>query len=547
MSEYIRTATNEREPQMVPSLAENMATMSERLSRLEVEAQAIAGTSAYPKWWYEGTEVARTVKKQLQDPTTDPQFISDYLQLSEKNKQLRSVITDHDDDASVLSTVVYELGAATVARGFKGETTQAPIHAALFDRLSGVDDIRDGITDELEVLREAYDTSSLTGLLGIRGDEYTDSLRLLLRTKHVVGLVRYTEQVRNATDTLEERQAKTSEWMAHALSAATGIDKTEAADYVFAASRRGEDESIIRILNKFDTFGVDRLRALSKFSGIHAFETCSDSQLELMELVMSDPESAAEYLSQHDVTVAMVNRFGDHNGILADVAETFEDKSKRTLIFEIARISDIMRHMHMLRDANIKPSTVVLAAHTAPGQFFVSDFREPERKRDDIATIAGKGLVQLVNNGNVRKGTFSYPMHGIEGVARVVENLMQPSRAIDDSEEDAGRKKIIFLACDAATEVEIKDIDAHGNKVTVGTESIVSQLGKELITHGVTSNVDIYGAPASIQAHKTGHGVRFTKQPGSWEGDRQPQHAIRARVENGVISQQQVDEIIMHK
>jgi len=211
-------------------------------------------------------------------------------------------------------------------------------------------------------------------------------------------------------------------------------------------------------------------------------------------------------------------------------------------------MGDIYRYMLKLQELGIKPSTLVLAAHSAPGQFMVSDERDPSMKRRDIATVAGRALVRLVNgNGALEPGDFAYSMHGMKGMARLVEDLMQPSRSIDDAEEDEGRKKILFQACHAAGEIESIDVDESGAKFVAGMDSVVSRLGGDLASSGVRSNVDIYGASSGIQLHKSERGVRYTGQPVAFGGERQEQHAIRIRVKGGSVTRQEVDEIAMRK
>jgi len=360
--------------------------------------------------------------------------------------------------------------------------------------------------------------------------------------------MRFTDQAYNFDSTEEEDIASNQRWMAQALVAATGIAEDEAMAYTFAASRIGGEPDIIGVLDRFDHFGTERLQDLAAFTGINAFEDYNLDQLKLMEDLLRRPGETAKYLADHDVTVVMVNRVGDGSSALTNTAEIFDDGKGRTLFFEINSMSDIYRHMLKLRDLEVKPSTLVLAAHSAPGQFIVSDIREPSEPRRNIATVLGRNLVQSVNDGDeLEEGDFGYSMHGMKGFARIIEDFMQPSRAIDDAEEDEGRKKILFQACEAATEVNSRDIDDEGNTIVLGMASVASQLGADLLESGIQSSVDIYGAPTSIQLHKSEQGVRYSSNPTTLEGERQPQHAVRIRVEHGQLDKHEVDEVAMHR
>jgi hypothetical protein len=124
---------------------------------------------------------------------------------------------------------------------------------------------------------------------------------------------------------------------------------------------------------------------------------------------------------------------------------------------------------------------------------------------------------------------------------------MQPSRAIDDAEENRGKKKVLFQACDAATEIESKDINELGVKFSMGMDSVVGRLADDLLQNNIHSDVDVYGAPSSVQLHKSRRGVRYTRSPDTLDDPRKPQHAVRARVANGRVTHQDIDEVVMHR
>ena len=134
-------------------------------------------------------------------------------------------------------------------------------------------------------------------------------------------------------------------------------------------------------------------------------------------------------------------------------------------------------------------------------------------------------------------------MHEMQGLARLVEDYMQPSRSIDDDPADSGRKKIILVTCQMAAETPQFDLDEAGNKVQIGLESVVSQLGKDLAASGVQSSVDIYGAVESIQVLPTAKGVCLASSPTSLGGEREAAVATRVQLDAGTIHVEVVDEI----
>ena len=529
------------------TLDENLDAFANRIGRLEAEAASRAGTGTYPEWWYQEDSPLGAIREQLKDPQAPPENVSRLFQLHHKQQRVRATIEGRESESASVGWICNEVGLEVAARGFRAETPDGPMHDAVLTGLAPSEGKHHTPEVELALLSEVYHTESVTRLLGVHDEVYAERLQPLLRGERVISVMHLADKARS--NDVAETKAKTQEWMSQALAVATGIEESEAATYVFAAAvaQQNMDKSFANILRKFDYFGVDRLRTIHGFTDIAAFEAYSVAQLERMEAVANNPKEAAERLANHDVTVVMINRVGDE-GTLANTAAIYEDDDNSTLLFEFANVSGIYRHGANLHSLGIDPSTLVLVAHSAPGQFIISDKRNPSHERKDFVTVAGKALVQFVNDsGMLGEGGTGYSMHGMKDMARLVEEYMQPSRALNDAEENAGRKKIIFHACDAGTEVDAKDITEEGSKFSMGLESVISRLGKDLLANGLRSNVDIYGAPSGIQVSRSARGVRYTAKPASLDEDRQSQHAVRIRIEGGHVSKQEVDEIVMRK
>jgi hypothetical protein len=246
--------------------------------------------------------------------------------------------------------------------------------------------------------------------------------------------------------------------------------------------------------------------------------------------------------------VAMVNRVGDHNGVMSMLPGAIDDDRQRTVFFEINRLADIYRYMGKLHKAGIKPSTLILAAHSGPGQFIVADDRQPEMRKKDAARIAARQLVAIQNvDGTLDKGSTGYSMHGMKGMARLVDDYMQPSRSIDDDDLDEGRKKIIFWACSAGTETDMFDGPSTSEKQKIGSESVISQLSKDLLQEGVHSLVDIYGANDKIQMRSTNAGIEFTGTPAGMGLERVSVAAEKMSLGGGQLKHIQVKDIPLRK
>jgi hypothetical protein len=536
-----------------PTLEGNIAYWEQRVDRLAAEMPSIAGSKKIPEWYYTDTERLGDIVPQLKSEGADLSNVSKYYELLTKESELKSEIFGYLQFGHPIQQLAGRLGEDFLGKVLRVEPLDGAIHNAMLDDLTqaaeqtGTPSLR----TELNVLKEAYGLQTATELLGIGGDDYSDKLRELLLQGKTIGSLRFLDEERDDNFKWPEMQKAALTWMSKAVEAASGMSASEAVDYVFTASRHGSNEDIVSTIKKFDHFGIERIRELAKGTGIHGLEAYSIEQLELMEEFVHNPSKVAERLAGHDVITVMVNRVGDYSGVMRDVAYSFDDETKRVLFFEINRINDIYRRMVMLHKAGVNPSTLVLAAHSSPGKFVVSDVREEAAQKRDIATIAGRKLVAMMNTGGEPSpGDFSYSMHGMKGMAQLVESYMQPSRAIDDDDADAGRKKIIFISCHSASEVDTGENDGGDNIAKNGMQSVISQLGSDLIKSGLKSNVDIYGAPGGAQIQRNGHGVHYTGTPetvAQISKGRPRLVAQRIRIENGNLTKQKVQNITLRK
>lgn len=542
-------------------MASNFAHWEDRLARLEADVIALPDIKAFPQWWYdEDYTPYRDLVFQLQTGEGDASDVGRYYQLWDKQSGLTTEITGYESNSS-LDQTISNLGEEVVAQAFTNEPMDGILHQAMLEELTVLADSQRGavMNGQLALLQRVYGTKTITELLGVRGDDYADNIRDLMHRPNSIRWMRFNENKYDSDAEWSESLLSAQDWMARAITASSGMLQSEAMNYAFSASRKNDpdNESTLQILRAFDHFGTERIRNITRFTGIHGLEAYTIEQLERMEALANNPAEVSEKLAGHDVTVVLVNRFGDHNGVMEGTAANFDD-GDRTLFFEINSLADIYRRMASLRKTGIKPATLVLSAHSGPGQFIVSDLRERNLKRADIASIAGKKLVEMVNAGQgdfdpLKPGETGFAMHDMAGMARLVETYMQPSRGIDDPDTDTGRKKVIFQACDAGTETQQADVNNNGEKVQIGVESVISQLGKDLVSSGIKSDVDIYGAPAEIQMHRTEQGVRYSGQPLSLEEGssgrivRSKLHARRIRIKEGALDQSDVAEIALRK
>jgi hypothetical protein len=532
-----------------PDLEFNLTQWQSRLDRLEAEMPTLVGKNEWPQWFYDEKTVYRNVVDRQVKESGTYQSVARYLELYERDNKVNSAIAGRERHQHRVGQVISNLGENTVGKALAQEPVDGSIHKALLEEINSIVANGEVLMAQLRTLKYAYNAQTITDLLGISGDSFSDSLKGLLRSKTGLKWIRHIDNPYNGDKPYGEYRKETNRWIAQAIHAINRMPVEEAMSYGFSASRRTDDEDISKVINAFDYFGADRIRAITASTGIYGLESYTIEQLERMERFTQTPDKIAEELQSHDVMVMMVNRVGDHNGVMGRMASDFDDDAGRTLFFEIKTIDDIYRNMLKLKKVGIQPSTLVLGAHSAPGRFTVSDLRDPAQEHHNVATISGQKLVEEVNaKQEAQEATVrGFSMHGMYGMARVVDELMAPSRSIDDAPGDAGHKKIIFQACDAGTETEQRDLDESGEKVQIGTESVISQLAKDLVASGIKSKVDIFGAPAGIQMHRTESGVRYSGQPEGLGMGRTELHAERMRIINGRLIKDVIEDIVLRK
>lgn len=540
------------EVQMPHNLEADLSLWENRLDRLESVAVQLSPDSEYPEWWYEEEDIKRTwsIAPQLKNEGGNPDQVGRYAQLLDRESRLKAVINGREHDQSPLEQAIYNLGPDVVGTALRNEDN-GYLHTSMLDALeykTTNPQYFGSLSNELETLKVAYGVETVTDLLTIQGDDFSDRVRGTLTTPKGIQSLRYIDNKHNSDLSWQENQTINEAWIQDAISKATGLSSDEAKEYAFSASRRAENESISRLLHNFEHFGAERIKKITKTTGIRGLEDYSVEQLERMEAFIDNPDEFAERMHDHDVNVVMINRVGDHNGVFEDASTKFDDETGRTLFFEIASMADIYRHMVTMKRRGIKPSTLVLGGHSAPGQFMVSDDRGEGPKRRDIATIAGRGMVEYATgSGEISPFDYGYSLHRMKGAARLVTDFMQPSRGIDDPDDDKGRVKIIFKACHAADEVKAKDVNEYGENFEIGTESVISQLGKDLQRSGIDTSVDIYGGTDGIQMKRTDKGIVYTGQPDSMGTERTQKNAHRIRLEHKKLTKAEVSEIILRK
>lgn len=307
-----------------------------------------------------------------------------------------------------------------------------------------------------------------------------------------------------------QRGDKRRLWMRDALMLATGIeDEDEADNYSFSLSKSlfGEYE-LHTMITTINNLGKDRLHAINEFSGIHAIGAYNTEQLERMEKLAEHNEQEIDYLRRHDVVVAFINREGDHNGISFDIAERIDDEAKRTLFFEITDPAQIYQSMKQLNDMGILPTTLIFASHGGAGQYAISE--KPKIGEAEglshFTTIHDQAFLDT-RETNFLKG---YSIDTANGLIRAVQKFMQPSRGIDDPDQDMGRKKIISLSCEFDAEAQQAQLDTNGEAIGGEKTTLLRKFGEAIMKKLPNEHIDIYGADISTNSStRTDKGLHY--------------------------------------
>ncbi|MDQ5885797.1 MAG: hypothetical protein QG628_194 [Patescibacteria group bacterium] len=527
----------------------------DRISQLESEAGAITDNKV-PDWYLDSSSDIWSLPAEIGGDDPSLPDVTRYYELFSREYKITSAIKQDDFQIHPFYDFAYRMGTDVVANVMAKEDSNGFLHSEFLGSLSlKLDAESISIDEELEVLKSLYNLNSASEVLGVKGDSFTNKLQTLIRTPKYIEKIHFADGIYDSESSIEENNQRTLDWLKRTLSYASGIDEDLAESYVFSASKFIDEKvALLKVVEAFDYFGKDRLQNITKFTGIYGLEGYTISQLERMEYIANNPVEAANELRNRDVIVLMTNRVGDYNGVLNGEASNVEDETGRVLFFEINKMSDIFRRMTILNRLGINPSTLILASHSNKGQFMVSDDRDPGMKRMDIASVAGQKLVEWANvtpqtedEDALAPGRRAFSMNGMSGMARLVDEYMKPSRAIEDVDSDLGRKKIIFAACYAAAETEVMDISDDGEKLEVGLESVTSQLAKDLMANGSKSEIDIYGASEGIKVHRTGNGLGYSTSTTDFKSGRPAHPATRIRVEDGQVAIAEVDEIVLRK
>lgn len=249
--------------------------------------------------------------------------------------------------------------------------------------------------------------------------------------------------------------------------------------------------SLRRIRDIMDTVRGSDIQRLHKEFGIVNLDMYTPQDLDTLTGLLDNDAETIEHLQQGDVTVVFTDAYGDHNGALTPVFDTYRKDSGRSLMFEVAEPGDFYRRMALLKRLGIKPSTVVIAGHGSPAKTWFG--------QGDTGFVLATN--QFVSEAHDQPTSISIENTQLARLAS--DEYMQVSRGIDDPDERTGRRTFIFNSCSS-------DLAFKGT-LPSSVETVVRTIG--------SVDVDGYGASSDMYlSSKEGH-VIFSGKAENQEQD----------------------------
>ena len=307
----------------------------------------------------------------------------------------------------------------------------------------------------------------------------------------------------------------------------------------------GEDRSVdvvslkktlARFGEAVQAIGLEKALQLPETCGIVDLSCYAPEQLErMLKFAQGDAELIAD-LQAGDVTVAFIDRQGDHNGAGVSFAKDIEKPSGRTLFFEIHKPEDLQKYSELLLRSRVKPSTVIAGAHGSPGAMFIGDIYNG----GFIVTNADPARMREAEvEDGVRRVALQAKAEATFLVA-FARNVMQDSRGIDDHPDMVGRRTFMLKSCSQALD---RQVVRSGKEEQLSTATTIAEAFAKA---GSGVLVDIYAADAVVKTEPTENGLKYrTKQPDG--RTYQDADAQKLTAHNGFVTRTQVAEIRLRR
>ncbi len=243
--------------------------------------------------------------------------------------------------------------------------------------------------------------------------------------------------------------------------------------------------------------GANNIKKLYATVGMENIWNYSDYDVDTLLLLIDKDPSEIKRLRDGDVTVLMTDIRGDYNGAMThqEAIDGYAKPSGRTLRFELTKASDVYRHMIFLNRLNIYPSTLVFAAHGAPGVTGIGAGSER------IEFVVSDGKFGAQKNKQIQIDKTS--------IGRLKNEYMQPNRGIDSSDDVKNQKVIVLYTCSGDAQVEMGQ-----GKYSSVAEEVSSAIGQGSIVYAGEKSLFVTAGDDGVKFldhglyHKTGRTLR---------------------------------------
>lgn len=373
-------------------------------------------------------------------------------------------------------------------------------------------------------------------------------------------LTAYTTEWPEGGNPDKEETAK-RKWAGRYLNLVAGLPEKQCNELLFATYLQTTDRKTghinsVELLHRIEstylsTHGLttEQLVQLRETAGIVNFGNYSKRQLQFMSDFVNGDPATIEHLKRGDTTIVLADARGDHNGFVRGAAKNFDSEQHRTLFFEINRPSDLYRHMLTVNGHDVKPSTMAITAHGDPGRIYFGPDWE------------GFTIFNTSPDPRSLPSTAKQYVAEAYGLPRVIRDMMQDSRGIDDNPENAGRRRLIFASCSQAqpvavtryhtaqthTDHDVRDTAHNYPQTSDYTSTENESLAATVTKTAQTPNLDVFAGKYPLNLVRTEAGIKFYSYVDNPEFQGNvPFNATRYTLDNqGNLVEESVAEIIL--
>lgn len=355
--------------------------------------------------------------------------------------------------------------------------THAFILAKVYESAGGIDMVQKGENTHLDRIRPFISEVDLALL------SFPEKPKNETKEGIFVHEFDLTKRIRKVFTLMEVPEEISSKFMYASRSRLKGRDENDNPTYLDTARIK---ERLNIFYNLVYARGIDEINEAHEKFGIVNFDNYFPEDIDSLIKLSRGDSKHIKNLQEGDVTVIFMDGDGDHNGAFNSLGNKYRKPQGRTLIFEVHSPGEFYRRMTQLKKHEVKPSTMVMAAHGTPGSTWFGQ----DRRTGGFRLFSD----QILAGGPQAKHDEIYL--DATNIKRLLsDDFMQPNRGIDSALEVEGRVQLIVDSCSG-------DVAFQEGIATIG-EAILTQAGR--------TDTDVYAATGVLVSDfdTTGGTVEF--------------------------------------